>query len=319
MSRNRDCSVRQAGSAAALPAAGRHIRDHTDSPGRLLLLAAWLAVLAVALLFMMVLAAALPTISSLGAGGPLDWLWLPSQGRFGILPMCVGSLALAVLALGLGWPLALGLACWLLTEESAPARPLRGFVHGLIRFMTTIPTVVYGFAAVFLLTPLARTVLGGTGMCLASAAVMLVLLVLPTMVLILMAGLRPRLERLCPWGLALGFTRLDLLRLFVLPGSGRVLASAAVLGFGRAVGDTLIPLMLAGNATQVPGGLAESMRSLTAHMALVTANEVGGAAYNSLFAAGLVLLAVNTGASLVLRRLVRSPNGPVPAGSGGAA
>lgn len=319
MSRNRNRSARQAGGAAALPAAGRHMRDNTDSPGRLLLLAVWLAVLAVVLLFMMVLAAALPTISSPGPGGPLDWLWLPSQGRFGILPMCVGSLALALLALGLGWPLALGLACWLLTEESATARPLTRFVNGLIRFMTTVPTVVYGFAAVFLLTPLARTVLGGTGMCLASAAVMLVLLVLPTMVLILMAGLRPRLDRLCPWGLALGFSRLDLLRLFVLPGSGRTLASAAVLGFGRAVGDTLIPLMLAGNATQVPGGLAESMRSLTAHMALVTANEVGGAAYNSLFAAGLVLLAVNTGASLVLRRLVRSSSGPVPAGSGGAA
>lgn len=319
MSRNRNRSARQAGGAAALPAADRHMRDDTDSPGRLLLLAVWLAVLAVVLLFMMVLAAALPTISSPGPGGPLDWLWLPSQGRFGILPMCVGSLALALLALGLGWPLALGLACWLLTEESATARPLTRFVNGLIRFMTTVPTVVYGFAAVFLLTPLARTVLGGTGMCLASAAVMLVLLVLPTMVLILMAGLRPRLDRLCPWGLALGFSRLDLLRLFVLPGSGRTLASAAVLGFGRAVGDTLIPLMLAGNATQVPGGLAESMRSLTAHMALVTANEVGGAAYTSLFAAGLVLLAVNTGASLVLRRLVRSSSGPVPAGSGGAA
>lgn len=319
MSRNRNRSARQAGGAATLPAAGRHMRDNTDSPGRLLLLAVWLAVLAVVLLFMMVLAAALPTISSPGPGGPLDWLWLPSQGRFGILPMCVGSLALALLALGLGWPLALGLACWLLTEESATARPLTRFVNGLIRFMTTVPTVVYGFAAVFLLTPLARTVLGGTGMCLASAAVMLVLLVLPTMVLILMAGLRPRLDRLCPWGLALGFSRLDLLRLFVLPGSGRTLASAAVLVFGRAVGDTLIPLMLAGNATQVPGSLAESMRSLTAHMALVTANEVGGAAYNSLFAAGLVLLAVNTGASLVLRRLVRSSSGPVPAGSGGAA
>ena len=104
MSRNRNRSARQAGGAATLPAAGRHMRDNTDSPGRLLLLAVWLAVLAVVLLFMMVLAAALPTISSPGPGGPLDWLWLPSQGRFGILPMCVGSLALALLALGLGWP-----------------------------------------------------------------------------------------------------------------------------------------------------------------------------------------------------------------------
>nr|WP_296986544.1 hypothetical protein [uncultured Desulfovibrio sp.] len=86
------------------------MRDNTDSPGRLLLLAVWLAVLAVVLLFMMVLAAALPTISSPGPGGPLDWLWLPSQGRFGILPMCVGSLALPYWLWGWaglwpwGWP-----------------------------------------------------------------------------------------------------------------------------------------------------------------------------------------------------------------------
>ena len=140
-------------------------------------------------------------------------------------------------------------------------------------------------------------------MCLLSAGVMLILLVLPSMVLVLEAGLRPRLERLCPWGLALGFSRLDMLRLFVLPKSGRCLAAAAVLGFGRAVGDTLIPLMLAGNAPGVPGGFTEGLRTLTAHMALVTANEVGGAAYNSLFAAGLILLLVNAAASLALRRL----------------
>lgn len=217
--------------------------------------------------------------------------------------MCLGSLALAGFALIIGWPLALGLCCWLLTEEARAARPLVKLTGTLIRFMTTIPTVVYGFAAVFLLTPLVRTALGGTGMCLLSAGIMLTLLILPTMVLVLEAGLGPRLERLCPWGQALGFSRLDLLRFFVLPKARRNLTAAAVLGFGRAVGDTLIPLMLAGNATQVPGGLTESLRTLTAHMALVTANEVGGAAYNSLFVAGLILLLVNGGVSLALRRL----------------
>ena len=302
----------RAGSATALPPAGWQTVDHTDNPGWVLRLSAWLAVLAVVLLFGMIVAAALPAMQVSGPGGPLGWDWQPAQGRYGILPMCVGSLALAALSLTLGWPLAVGLSCWLLTEENSKLQPLVRFTYGLVRFMTTVPTVVYGFAAVFLLTPFARAMLGGTGMCLAAAAFMLILLILPTMTLILMAGLRPRIERLCPWGLALGFSRFDLMRLFVLPRSGRNLASAAVLGFGRAVGDTLIPLMLAGNATHIPGGLSESMRSLTAHMALVTANEVGGAAYNSLFVAGLVLLAVNTAASLALRRLVRrgEPTGP---------
>ena len=72
---------------------------------------------------------------------------------------------------------------------------------------------------------------------------------------------------------------------------------------GRALGDTLIPLMLAGNAPQAPLALGDSLRTLTAHMALVTANEVGGAAYNSLFAAGALLLLITAVTSLALRRL----------------
>ncbi len=84
------------------------------------------------------------------------------------------------------------------------------------------------------------------------------------------------------------------------------MVSAGLLGFGRALGDTLIPLMLAGNAPAIPDSLNGGMRALTAHMALVTANEVGGAAYNSLFLAGLILLLTNAGASLLLRRLGES-------------
>ena len=266
-----------------------------------------LAVGSVVLLFIMILVAALPVLIGTGQGTPFGWLWQPYQGHFGILPMCLGSLALSGFALLLGWPLALGLCCWLLAEESPSAGPFVRLTGGLIRFMTTIPTVVYGFAAVFLLTPLVRTALGGTGMCMLSAGIVLMLLILPTMVLVLEAGLSPRLEQLCPWGLALGFSRLNLLRLFVLPEGRRCLAAAAVLGGGRAMGDTLVPLMLAGNAPVVPGGFTEGLRTLTAHMALVTANEVGGAAYNSLFAAGLILLLVNAAASMALRRLGASP------------
>ena len=132
---------------------------------------------------------------------------------------------------------------------------------------------------------------------------MLSLLALPTMVLILEAGLRPRLDRLCPGGLAVGLTRFELLWFFVIPQAKTTLLAAAVLGFGRIVGDTLLPLMLAGNAPQVPDRISEGVRTLAAHMALVTANEVGGAAYDSLFAAGALLLCINAAASLLLRRL----------------
>lgn len=276
-----------------------------DAARTVLSVAAALAVLGVGLLVLMIVAFALPVFAGGGPGGPFSWVWAPGSGRFGILPMLVGSLLLAFSALAAGWPLGLALCCWLLCPDlGGPAR-LRSVVGGVVRLMTAIPTVVYGFAAVFLLTPAVRAGLGGTGMGWLSAGLMLALLILPTVTLVLAAGLTPRLERLLPAGPALGMSRLEILWLVVLPDARGTLASSAVLGFGRAVGDTLLPLMLAGNAPQVPENLTSSLRTLTAHMALVTSNEVGGAAYNSLFMAGVLLLAINAAVSLAVRRLER--------------
>lgn len=267
----------------------------------LLRLSAGIAMAGIGLLFVMVVAFALPVIGGGGSGGgPFSWTWQPGHGQFGVLPMLCGSLLLSASALLLGWPLALAVCAWTLCTGQGRMRQL---VRGTIRLMTAIPTVVYGFAAVFLLTPLVREGLGGAGLCWLSAGLMLTVLVLPTMVLVLETGLRPRLEALCPGGLAVGFSRMELLALFVLPGARSTLVTGAVIGFGRAVGDTLIPLMLAGNAPQLPAHLAEGLRTLTSHMALVTSNEVGGQAYDSLFLAGMLLLTINAAVSLCLRRL----------------
>lgn len=270
-------------------------------------LAACLAVVGIGLLISMIVVFALPAFTRPGTGGVFTWSWSPYGGEYGILPMLVGSLLLAVSALLLAWPVAFLVCVHVL---SRPGKAFSTAIQALVRLMTAVPTVVYGFAALFLLTPLVRGGLGGSGLCWLSAALMLALLVLPTMVLVLEAGLRPRLERLCPGGLAMGFDRLDLIWFFVLPDARKTITASLLLGFGRAAGDTLLPLMLAGNAPQVPQALGESLRTLTAHMALVTANEVGGAAYNSLFAAGALLLGVNMAVSLVLRRL--RANGAAP-------
>jgi len=277
-------------------------------------LAAGLALLCIILLFAMILAFALPVFVQKGGGGVLSFNWQPARGEFGILAMLTGSVLLSFSTLLLAWPMSLAVCCWILD-----GRPgfRRGAARGLLRFMTAIPTVVYGCAAVFLLTPLLRFGLGGSGLCWLGAALMITLLILPTMALILEAGLKPRLESICPGGLALGFTRLELLWFFILPQSRKTLVAAALLGFGRAIGDTLLPLMLAGNAPQVPGGPLESLRTLTAHMALVTSNEVGGAAYNSLFTAGALLLVINTAVSLAARRLEKRREESAAAPRGG--
>ena len=115
--------------------------------------AAAIALLGIALLFAMIIAFALPALSRQGSGGVFSWIWQPYRGEFGILPMLCGSLILAASALCLAWPLSLMLCCWTLTVPSGQALSL---VRGLIRLMTAVPTVVYGFAAVFLLAPLVR-------------------------------------------------------------------------------------------------------------------------------------------------------------------
>lgn len=274
-----------------------------ESPNLLLRISVLLAVGGILLMFGMVAVSALRALFEEGAPTPWSWQWQPYEGHFGILPMLAGSAALSLFALIFGWPFAFAVVVFRLCEEKRIFLPLVYVCGGLIRFMSAVPTVVYGFAAVFLLTPFARSLFGGSGMCLLSSGLMLILLVLPSVCLVLETAFAPRLEKLLPFGLALGFTRLELFFYFVLPESGKAMAGAALLGFGRALGDTLLPLMLAGNAPVAPTGLSSSLRTLTAHMAMVTANEVGGAAYNSLFLAGMILLLTNAGASLILRKL----------------
>lgn len=263
-------------------------------------LAAGMALLGIAMLFVMIVISALPAFMQQGDGSVFTGTWRPYEGKFGILPMIAGSLLLAASAVLLAWPLALSVCCWML---ASPQSPFLTLISSCVRLMAAIPTVVYGFAAVFLVTPLIRAGLGGSGFCWLAAALVLTLLILPTMIFVLETGLAPRLQKLCPHALATGLTKWDLLYFFVLPHSRKSLLAAALLGTGRALGDTLLPLMLAGNAPEIPANPSESLRALTAHMALVTANEVGGAAYNSLFAAGALLLAITALTSMGLRRL----------------
>lgn len=283
-----------------------------------------MAALSVILLFVMVLAFSVPVFyQGLGSGeGTLfSWTWNAGQKQFGILPMVTGSFILAIISTLCAWPLALGLCALTIAagREYGTAFQLRRILGGLIRFMTAVPTVIYGFVAVFLLVPILRVALGrGSGMGLAAAGLVLTLLILPTMVLIMEAGLKDRFTRVRLDAAALGFSGFQTLCCWVLPRSASALVSALVLGFGRALGDTLISLMLAGNAPQTPTALSDSFRTLTAHMALVTANEAGGDAYNSLFAAGAILLFTSCTVSFAVRSLTRGKNTNPGPGQGSA-
>jgi phosphate transport system permease protein len=229
------------------------------------------------------------------------WEWRPFQGRFGILPMVAGSLCLAAAALALAFPLALGLCGF---ANGLGPRPLGRPLMGLIHFMTGIPTVIYGFVSVIFLVPLVRGLFPeSTGYSWLTATLTLSLMILPTIVLVIQAQLQQVDARVRLAAAALGFSPAQTLLWVIAPLASRGLWAAAVLGFSRAIGDTIIALMVAGNAAQVPHSLLDSIRTLTAHIALVVATDSTSQAYQSIFASGLILFGLTTAVNLTLRRL----------------
>lgn len=230
----------------------------------------------------------------------LTWTWRPYQQLYGILPMVVGTLALATLACVLSWPLAVGIS--LLACGLGP-HPVGRLALGVVTVMTAIPTVVYGFVSVFAMVPLLRDVLHGmSGPSWLAAGMTLAVLILPTMVLFLFPELQAAEKETRLTTASLGFSRAQALVLVALPKASHGLRMAAMLGACRAVSDTLIPLMLAGNAPQVPQSVFASIRTLTAHIALVLATDNSSPAFHSLFACGLLLFAVTTFGQILIRR-----------------
>ena len=262
-----------------------------------------LCALAVAAVFAFLSYFAAPVFVAGKAGSVLSFAWRPLDGSFGILSMAAASLALAVSAMLVALPAGVGICCFICGLGPSPVARV---VLGLVRFMTSIPTVVYGFVSVFALTPLIQAAFrDSSGFCWLTAGLTLSLLVLPTVVLLMEGPLRAAWERTELTAAALGLDASRTLLHVALPLARRAIAAAAVLGFSRAIGDTLIPLMLAGNAPQLPLSPLDSIRTLTAHIALVVSTESGSRAYNSLFAAGLLLLGTATAVNLTLRALLR--------------
>jgi len=246
--------------------------------------------LSVLAIFAFLLWFALPVFRGEALASLLSWHWRPLRGEFGILPMLAGSLCLAVSSMLLAYPLALGICCFV--HGAGPARAARPLL-AVVRFMTSVPTVVYGLVSVFLLVPIIRSAFSGAGFSWLAAGVTLAVLIVPTLVLLIDGQFLQVQEGIGQTAAALGFTPVQQLLRLTLPLSRRGLGMAAALGFGRAIGDTLIPLMLAGNAARPPQSLLDPLRTLTSHIALVVATDSQSLVYSSLFACGVFLFLVS--------------------------
>ena len=240
-----------------------------------------------------------PAITNGGLVAMLTGPWAPLQGAYGIHAMIIGTLAVSSLGMIIALPLCLGCAAFIQTV--APRR-LGGICYRAIEIMTGMPTVIYGFVGIFLLVPLVREAFGhGSGLCILSAGAMLALVISPTMILFFVQGMArvPRSYLLAVS--ALGGTPVQRLLYVMLPQAWRSILAGVILAFGRAIGDTMIALMLAGNAVAAPHSILDSTRTLTAHIGLVIAADFDSPEFRSLFVCGLILYGLTAMAVLTVR------------------
>lgn len=214
--------------------------------------------------------------------------WYPAEKSFGLLPMIIGSVIVTIGALVIGVPF--GLSCAIFLTEFSNKR-LRQIIKPVIELLAGIPSVVYGFMGVIILVPFIRETFGGPGLSVLAASIILGIMILPTIISISIDSLQavPRSYR--EGSIALGATKWQTTKMVILPAARSGIIASIILGMGRAIGETMAVIMIAGNAIAIPHSILDSVRTLTSNIAL----ELGyasGEHRQALFATGVILFVI---------------------------
>ena len=230
--------------------------------------------------------------------------WFPTSEppSFGILPLIWGSLMVTAGALAFSIPLGLALAIYI--AEAASPR-VRGILKPALEVLAGIPSVVFGFFGMAILGPLLQEIFDiPTGLCALNASILLGLMALPTIVSMSEDALSAVPKTFKEASLALGATRWQTIRHVLLPTASSGIICSFILGIGRAIGETMTVLMVAGNAPIFATSYLEPVRTLTATIALEMGEAVKGSPhYRALFAIGGVLFLITLFFNIVAERL----------------
>ncbi|MDD3368474.1 MAG: phosphate ABC transporter permease subunit PstC [Lachnospiraceae bacterium] len=269
------------------------------------LLAACVSILAVVLICVFLFANGIPAIQEIGTSEfLLGTTWKPNNRIFGILPMIVGSIYVTAGAIIIGVPVgiltAIFMACF------CPAGIYR-FLKAGVNLMAGIPSVVYGFWGLCVLVPLVRDTFGGKGYSILSASILLGMMILPTIISMSETAIRAVPDKYYQGALALGATHERSVFLTVVPAAKSGILAGIILGVGRAIGETMAVIMVAGNQPRLPKGILQGVRTMTANIVI----EMGYATdlhRQALIATGVVLfvfiLIINLLFSVIKRKKV---------------
>ena len=211
--------------------------------------------------------------------------WNPQAGKFGIFSMIVSSLYVTLGAMLIGAPL--GIAGAIFLNEFLPRRVMR-IIKPTIELLAGIPSVVFGFLGVMVLAPFIREYMGGPGLSILAASIILGIMILPTVISISTDAIAAVPNSYREGALALGATRWQSVHMVILKAARSGIIASVILAMGRSLGETMAVIMVAGNTVRIPHSLTDPVRTLTANIALEMSNATG-LAREALFATGIVL------------------------------
>lgn len=263
----------------------------------LLGISAGVSVLALILIGLFVFLEGYPIIGKVGLKSFLFGAeWFPSAGRFGIFPMLAGSVSVTAGALLLAVPFSLLTAIFLV--EYAP-KQIAAIINPAIELLAGIPSVIYGLFGMTTVVPLVRkleTVLAAnehgapvSGFSLLAATVILSIMIAPTIINMTKDALQAVPRELKEGSLALGATNWQTVGQVVLPVARSGVLAGVILGMGRAIGETMAVIMVAGNTPLIPTSLFSPVRTLTSNIAIEISYAAQGSHTQALFATGIVL------------------------------
>lgn len=267
---------------------------------------AFVSVFAVIAISLFIFAGGIPAIAEIG---PIKFLfgmkWKPSQNLFGIFPMIIGSLYVTAGAVIVGVPTGILTAVFLV--KYCP-KCLYRFLKPAVNLLAGIPSIVYGFFGLTVLVPAVQRISDSSGKGVLTASILLGIMILPTVITTSESALRSVPESFYEGSLALGATKERSIFRVMFPAAGSGILSGVILGIGRAVGETMAVIIVAGNQSVIPDSIVSGVRTLTANIVL----EMGYASdlhRDALIATAVVLfvfiLIINLCFSAVKRQAVK--------------
>ena len=204
----------------------------------------------------------------------LNDAWTPMNvpASYGILPMIIGSVLITAMSCIAAVPVSIMVACYLAFD--CP-KNIYKILKPALNLMTGIPSIVYGFFALTVIVPINRSLFGGTGMNMLSAAILLLIMVLPTIISMAEASLRTVPKSFYQGSLSLGATHDETITRVMVPAAKSGIFAGIILGVGRAIGETMAVILVAGNQTRLTFNPLKGIRTMTTNIVLEMAYAAG--------------------------------------------